>query len=1574
MRKKSNNEKQLFFNQIDQSEHLPEKKQKFHFWDKSLLLKQTLIAAWKNKLQLVILLLLTAFTTSLITGSWISYQRIIEGQETLELSDANFDAVLPYESSGFNRNITQIANQAFSLSLGRLYYQDSSTNDSVAVYFDNSIIGQEIQPLRANNLIITYTRDSNNIINGITNFQWANASRPLEFNLKNDNVKASMYGQLMLKAQQSNNKKLKDKYLAAATELYNNLFVNFSAHQILASLQKYFTDWIRVNNDDAILASSDYDFTTNLINHKVNYSGPGSGLDLRIPNEVNIATDAGNATGVLATRLVKETDSNPRLTSSTSSDYGMNGQWMTIYRKFDVPNLQPSVIKNFLQNYSSPSNYNMIYDNNLVSDDSPSFYFAQAAAGLQNRQIHVMNQFVTTAGMDSRTGNSINVKVVNIGLKQRYNNTNLKIFEGIYPTSRNELVISPQYARAYGYRPGDIINISNRSFIVSGIGGDAYNIYPTLNPLDPIPNTRNELIIYVYPDTFNDKEWVADNDKTDISLMYFLPWKDVSVPRFDTNYFNDYFQRTIFSDNGLNDRFQYDYNHYLVAKYVDNDPDYRSLYQINPNLVVAEGDSQFSLYTRGRDMLRSTLLGFKYMAYIGVIFLVAIIIFITYLIIKKAIQKGQVSMGILKSSGYSTWRIITSYLAYPIIVLLVAIPIGWFVGLAIQIYFTEIFNTLFILPYNVLDFKFIPLLISIAIICGFVLITTLITGYRMLQKGPLMLMNQNSDIAGGSGKKVAWVQEKLKNRFKFRFILSLSKTSWKKIAITSVVIAVATLAITATVSIPATINSMKDTYFKTQKYKNYYQYQTPIPNMPLSKYGLYSWNNFNNVNDEPYYPVSGGMPWPEDIIINDTNTGKKLAWYNPLEYQKNSDNTSNFNEILHAYPGTTEPERLAIVDNVGRYLLSLRNGPLEMSLLTWSYSWMGGRVFSNALLQDLASGDLSENKNFSNSLINFASTLLPGILGVPNPGVPPGPNAIVAILKQVLPGFIRQVLDNQGPSAYDYFAIGHNSISYNPNYDSEIDGAQEELVTQFQLGSADNNLIDKDFLDVEGINPDTKMLVMNSNLVNGLRYNASANVIPMVINRSFAAKYNLSIGNEFNASPKVKTLYYQTDDRRYLPIPKENWYYGADPTNQDIEGSKAVWNKSANKWNFRGEQAVGESGYNDSFGYRYDGVYNKDGQRELLLEPEGWNDINKIWLKLPANIIASAKSGYLRSADAVTTYNFKTSNIAAPGDSNWIRPFSYDVADDFNGRTLDPIEILLNRVPEWYGGMLDQSILISMNNLNPASIKSDIENNMPEWWRRVVGVEKPLTRYHIIGIQDSYDTSKAYIDQKWANLIAGYSYFGDRSQTKDPTYASGDYQWFSGKLSGADDIYDIVGRMAFKRRSDDYSMYSMGSLQGNFEEPLIQNSDLLVRKKEMMNKMAEIALSASLLFIITTIICSILIVIMITDSFTDQFRRFMSHMKAEGYTNKEINSFTLGIFTPWALVGYLAGYSLGFLTIFAFIQVLTRFLGLAFPFSFIWWIIPLSFGIIALIYFSTFIINNYQLNKMDLIGLLKTDG
>jgi len=189
-------------------------------------------------------------------------------------------------------------------------------------------------------------------------------------------------------------------------------------------------------------------------------------------------------------------------------------------------------------------------------------------------------------------------------------------------------------------------------------------------------------------------------------------------------------------------------------------------------------------------------------------------------------------------------------------------------------------------------------------------------------------------------------------------------------------------------------------------------------------------------------------------------------------------------------------------------------------------------------MKDLASIDQSRDKNFSSSVINFASTLLPGILNVTNPGVPPGIDAIPEILKETLPGFIRQILDNQSTDAYDYFSIGHNNIVYNPLHNDEIGGAEDELLTQLQLGSADSNLVKAGFLDVSGINPETKMLVINSDLVKQLKYDSSKSIVPMVINKSFAAKYHLSVGETINAAPNIKTLYYRNNQGVLRPVPK----------------------------------------------------------------------------------------------------------------------------------------------------------------------------------------------------------------------------------------------------------------------------------------------------------------------------------------------------------------------------------------------------------------------------------------------------
>jgi len=78
----------------------------------------------------------------------------------------NFDAVLPLSVS----KSVQIVDQAFSLKLGRLYYQEDDKESSSAVYFDNSIIGQQINPLKSTDLKIEYQR-TNNMIDGITSFE-----------------------------------------------------------------------------------------------------------------------------------------------------------------------------------------------------------------------------------------------------------------------------------------------------------------------------------------------------------------------------------------------------------------------------------------------------------------------------------------------------------------------------------------------------------------------------------------------------------------------------------------------------------------------------------------------------------------------------------------------------------------------------------------------------------------------------------------------------------------------------------------------------------------------------------------------------------------------------------------------------------------------------------------------------------------------------------------------------------------------------------------------------------------------------------------------------------------------------------------------------------------------------------------------------------------------------------------------------------------------------------------------------------------------------------------------------------
>lgn len=1555
-------------------------KTKKSLFSNALLLKQTLVATWKSKLQLVILLLLTAFATSMVTGSWISYKRMIEGSNQLGLNDLKFDSVLPY--SPVSQGIKQIANQAFSLKLGRFYVQNANDNKSIkALYFDDTRIGnkQEILPITKDNITIDYIRDAlTHNITGVNSINWTNYNSPLTFNLENNNVKASLYGQLLLKANNATNRNLRNHFIVAANDLYRDVFLKKTVPNILDSITNFIKAWIDENKTTSdILKDPDNDkVTTWILENKINFRNNID--DATIPQSVNLQNQT--ARNHLFAKLVKKTDPDPRL----KNEYGMNGQWMRIYRNFADTETDSNIFTNFTNSsigYNSPYNYNIISDG--TERDAFSVYLVRAAAALQIRDLYVRNQFNASSGVVNNI--QVNVKVVDIGLPNALNHTNLKVFEGIAPTSNNEIVITPQYARKNNrnkaYKPGDHININGTDFIVSGIGGDAYDIYPTINELDPIPNTRTEFIAYVTPSAWNDENWYQSADKSDTTLMYFTPWSNAPKNEFDTDLFDDFFQKTIFSNNGENDLNQYDYNKYLISKYTGKKPEKPDLYTINPNPIVTSSNPQFQIYSSKKSIFDWSIKAFLFAVVAGVIFLLVVVIFITTLIVKKAIQHGQVSMGILKSIGYKTWQITVSYLAYPLLTLLIAIPIGWLAGLIIQVYLTEIFNTLFVLPYNVFNFDVVPLFISIALIIGFITIVTLLTAFRLLKSNPLFLIKKDSDLALGVPKSKS--SKFLQNNFRFRFLLSLSKTSWKKILVTSSVITLASLSIVATTLVPATISSLKTNYFKTQKYKNYYEYQTPMPNMPMSKYGLYSWNFFDWPANEQYYPSYGAMPWPEDKIIYDKTTNTRVGWYNPLSFKKIDETNNNFANIFTFDATFPDSKKDDFLKKMSVYYQNQATGTLDLKDLVWSYSWLGGKGFSNQLITDLSKEDHTPGKIFSYNIVNFASGQLPSILQVPNPGVPPGSKAIKEILKQVLPGFVRQSIDslprkNLKEDPYDYFSIGHNTIAFNPKSinNGDINGPDEELVTQFKVGVEDQEIAKKGLMDVIGINPDTAMLILKDKEKNNLKYSDTANTIPMIINRAFQSRFGLRLGSQFSGVPQVNTLSYKNSAGKRIPLPKENWYYGKiPPTTISTKKNGSIWSKNGTKWNYRGDRKIDlvvsstDDTYSDMHGARYNGMYDANGKPIVDGIPSSWNDVNDIWLRLPDDISPNAKQGKIPTADNSWTIDFNLDNIWDP-TRKWIRPFSYDLVPAYPGfDPNDPLSILISRPAEWFMGMVNNGILTKENNINAETLQTDIKENMPTWWQNITGESDPVHKYQVVGIQDSYDKPKAYIDQKWANKIMGYSYVDD-----NPYYQGTDVlQWFNGKLSANANVFDLIGRKSFKSNLDDYTIYATSSLSGNKNIDMVKSNDLLSRQQAMINKMSDIAFSASALFIVTTIICSILIVIMITDLFTDQFRRFMAHMKAEGYTNWEINSFTLGIFTPWALLGYTVGVVLGFLAIFGLITILTNFVGVALPFTITWWILPVSFAIIGGIYISTFIINNNELNKMNLIELLKSD-
>ena len=784
-----------------------------------------------------------------------------------------------------------------------------------------------------------------------------------------------------------------------------------------------------------------------------------------------------------------------------------------------------------------------------------------------NLNIHFRNELYTYD-----TNNGINYRAVilysNIPNTTKANFTDLHLYEGSLP-SQGQMVISPQFARKNKWVIGSFHKVGAKFFTVSGIGTDPYSFIPSPNASDAIPNVDTSPIIYFNSsDSKSIYKQVASKEFTNVFLTNNKKGLNDNASLSLQHYYSGLMQ--------TNNKHTGDAINYFQQTAVGKAPTYNA--NIN-NLKPNSFDS--SSYRYNWTIFPKILSGFRVIIYTAASLVLFLALLACYISVSKNIKRNSAQIAILKSMGQSSTHISVSYLAYAFIVVVFAIPFGWLCGILLQWPAAEIFQNFFSLNYRMILFDWEPLLILFAILGVTIILVSLISAYRIVNK-PVLYILYSRDKWHTNRMITYFKNNTFKNfSFGFKFKLSITSSSVKKIWIMSLLIAISSALITASLALPALINNISNSFYKNLNYKNKFNFYQPVYNAPLSKSTTSSWEGTDKIAER--YKKDAGYE------LNSTTPGKSLwsgGYDNPSDFFASSRNDSVIPYFSFDTKSPTSSKNSYLKWSVNNALDG--NGDL-ISFLSNCFNnnlYVGnGQAFSGALISGLLdiyyhSPSFLNDVDARNHVSQVSSLLdagMPQILAtVLDRKLPTGPafnkknwiQKIATVLSTQTPPYIQKYLQ-QSPSRSNQFMYG---FSYTLN-DYLTDSLSTSVNTIFKGGGLDlrgiqqermpikitNSTLKKQISNVFVKDPDTlaKLQKVLTDYATGqtptikkITYNNqtlfdnNTLYVPVIINKQAGATIG-SLKNgilDKNIRPVINQLQYSAGNK-WKPILKQFWTY-----------------------------------------------------------------------------------------------------------------------------------------------------------------------------------------------------------------------------------------------------------------------------------------------------------------------------------------------------------------------------------------------------------------------------------------------
>lgn len=1147
------------------------------------------------------------------------------------------------------------------------------------------------------------------------------------------------------------------------------------------------------------------------------------------------------------------------------------------------------------------------------------------------------------------------------------------------PTPINkQTVINKEFAQKNNLKIGDVIrvqedrlgsglkvnhNINDPAytpfnwFQIVGYGNSADFITPIIDQTTPLPNKVREGILYVSHEQFgltpltnyiNNTLWYYNKSKESITISSNKDVEIYYVGKWTTKTKN----LTPVST-------------YLRERYVSISDD-------TAKLVYALGDSNYRFNSRTAT-LPSTTTGFTTLL-IALLLIVLTITGITVILITfKNIDNTKPQIGILKSLGYSNWKILITSLAYPMLAALVGTILVFFPASGLQILVVNAFANYFNLNFGRFVFDGLGYLYCLILTFGFLSLIAWIISALVVVKKPIDLINNISPTR--DSKFTKFVKKTSANRpFLTRFRLALFTSSIGKMAAVSLTMFLGTTLMTTAIIGPKIMADNKKVSYTGMNYKSLTEYVIPTYNSPYTFYKTYNptstpWdyktedygegNTYrhpdrtkeifaqelldNKINSEAYAPIA---PDPEDAssLLTLSLNGLTFFWgkmmtKSLLDGLDRSEGGEMFVPIVIALAWPEADPSYKVVDNSNPYTLE------NYQTLRTFYNNYRSTISMN--LNSKVASDTNPNQLDRTKLTSFAEDT----------------NA----WKADAPGFRTELAKfefDTSDSKYPWHLVDEDQF-LNQSTPKDDD---------FQ-----NTWIRKSLIWFYSIFYNR----LGQAIAQGT-YTKSPYFIKQNIAKAFEdpkAQFNVS----FNTLPFDKN----TDEL--------GTYFIGTPTKQFNNKQYPV-----KVYGLQNEKQLKRASYMQ--------LYDTNGNSlNAALERSSDDAINIVINK------TFAKQLQLGNND--TFYMSTNGNIMETKNGTDYTPITFDKIN-YEGINNDPTKdnnanLMTQNVI--YEQISDKEAYPNGGNNATEMLKQVAQGNV------VIGHDnEPHYKFKVAGVYNGYGDPTAYISKTKADELlrftdykdekgieqlgtintlyqlfkkewdqkgtvnnidfsrlqnyATYQEFKQKIPEDDPLNIifKNEFPLFNFKFSNADQLWDTTQTFSISQDYGDYSALGMnggGGYQG-YGQGTVANLLPLYVHRQLLDQITQLVNTVLLFFILFSLVISFFIILITSNLVIYENRKIIATMKTLGYSDARITNIVIGMYLPLIAIMFLIGFPVGLVIVQTLINYLAFHTTWVLPFFFTWWI-PVFVALIVLgIYIITYLIEWYAMKRIKILQVM----